>query len=176
MIKRPNIFIKKDVAKDFIEECNKKVISKDFIKECKEASKIFKRDKKLVLIEKRKGNIEFISKEGFRKQPKEIQEILFEYWKLNLNIGDLFLNTNDELVVVANEEDIKDIKEEEWAHEYITPLFTEGQLRKFIKEQTGSFIELRKYVGKRYLYLYSEFLGEYEQELQKAYLQDTGKW
>lgn len=132
--------------------------------------------KKLVLIEKRKGNIEFISKEGFRKQPKEIQEILFEYWKLNLNIGDLFLNTNDELVVVANEEDIKDIKEEEWAHEYITPLFTEGQLRKFIKEQTGSFIELRKYVGKRYLYLYSEFLGEYEQELQKAYLQDTGKW
>ncbi len=54
MIKRPNIFIKKDVAKDFIEECNKKVISKDFIKECKEASKIFKRDKKLVLIEKRR--------------------------------------------------------------------------------------------------------------------------
>lgn len=54
MIKRPNIFIKKDVAKDFIEECNKKVISKDFVKECKEASKIFKRDKKLVLIEKRR--------------------------------------------------------------------------------------------------------------------------
>ena len=110
--------------------------------------------------------MEFIAREEFIKQPKEIQEILFEYWKLNLSIGDLLLNTNDELVVIANEEDIKLIKEEEWAHENITPLFTEGQLTSFIEEQTEGFVEIRQYDGKKYLYLYSEFLGECEQEFQ----------
>lgn len=35
--------IKKDMAQDFIKECNDKVISKEFIIECKQAAKIFKR-------------------------------------------------------------------------------------------------------------------------------------
>lgn len=110
--------------------------------------------------------MEFIAREEFIKQPKEIQEILFEYWKLNLSIGDLFLNTNDELVVVANEEDIKDIKEEKWAHEYITPLFTEGQLRKFIEEQAEAYVEIRTFKEGRFLYINSESMGECEKQFE----------
>ena len=110
--------------------------------------------------------MEFIAREEFIKQPKEIQEILFEYWKLNLSIGDLLLNTNDELVVIANEEDIKLIKEEEWAHEYITPLFTEGQLRSFIEEQAEGYVEIRTFEEGRVLYIVSELMGECEKQFE----------
>ncbi len=110
--------------------------------------------------------MDFITKKEFINQPKENQEILFDYWKSNLSIGDLLLNTNDELVVITNEEDIKLIKEEKWAHEYITPLFTENQLRKFIEEQAEGYVEIRTFEEGRVLYIVSELMGECEKQFE----------
>ena len=110
--------------------------------------------------------MDFITKKEFINQPKENQEILFDYWKSNLSIGDLLLNTNDELVVITNEEDIKLIKEEKWAHEYITPLFTESQLRKFIEEQAEGYVEIRTFEEGRVLYIVSELMGECEKQFE----------
>lgn len=70
------------------------------------------------------------------------------------------------MVVITNEEDIKLIKEEKWAHEYITPLFTENQLRKFIEEQAEGYVEIRTFEEGRVLYIVSELMGECEKQFE----------
>jgi hypothetical protein len=106
--------------------------------------------------------LEFIAREEFTRQPKENQKILFEYWKLNLSIGDLLLDGNDDISIISNEEDIKLIKEEKC----VTPLFTEGQLRKFIEEQAEAYVEIRTFKEGRVLYIVSELMGECEKQFE----------
>lgn len=40
---KPNIRIRQERAKEFIEECNKNVISEPFIETCRQASKLFRK-------------------------------------------------------------------------------------------------------------------------------------
>lgn len=95
--------------------------------------------------------MEYISAEEFLKQPKEAQKVFIDWW--NPSIGDLYLNTP------GNREDFEQIVEVIYSQELANdaynnkncnmkesrgdyfPLFTEGQLRKFIEDKTGYKVE-----------------------------------
>lgn len=117
----------------------------------------------------RRDNMEFISPEKFLLQPKEIREVFLDWWKPT--IGDLYsykeIDLHDRIrcKCIRSEGHLINLNVIN-AKDRLIPLFTEGQLRSFIEEQTESFIEVRQYDGKKYLYLYSEILGECEQEFQ----------
>ena len=113
--------------------------------------------------------MKFVTPEKFLLQPKEIQQVFLNWWKLA--IGDLYsykeIDLHDRIrcKCIRSEGHLMNLNVIH-AKDGIIPLFTERQLRDFIEEQTESFIEVRQYDGKKYLYLYSEFLGECEQEFQ----------
>ncbi len=71
--------------------------------------------------------MEYISGKEFRKQPMEVQQVIFEWWRPSK--GDLFEN---DLIggfgVITGEKKLKN---------GLIPLLTEGQLRKFIEDKTG---------------------------------------
>ncbi len=99
--------------------------------------------------------MEFISAEEFLKQPKEVQEVFMEWWKPE--IGDLF-NVNmitvpediyngiphdiceNFLLVVDDRGNNSDFVKNGIDGE-VTPLFAEGQLRKFIEDKTNGKVE-----------------------------------
>ncbi|MBY6948409.1 hypothetical protein [Clostridium botulinum] len=74
--------------------------------------------------------MEYISAKEFRKQPMEVQQVIFEWWKPSK--GDLFEN---DLIggfgVITGEKKLKN---------GLIPLLTEGQLRRFIENKTESKI------------------------------------
>lgn len=95
--------------------------------------------------------MEFISVEEFLRQPKEVQEVFWEWW--NPSVGDLF---NVNMIVVPQDiyngipHDIYEnflLAVDNRANDSnfikfgidgkVTPLFTEGQLRKFIEDKTN---------------------------------------
>jgi hypothetical protein len=96
--------------------------------------------------------MEFISADKILKQPKEVQEVFMEWWKPS--VGDLifkratgfmtFVRDSNENVVLLNGYSyrIKGFKDT-----YI-PLFTEGQLRKFIEDKTDNTMDLKLNVWK----------------------------
>lgn len=81
--------------------------------------------------------MEFITVEQFQEQPKEVQEVFLDWWQPS--IGDLF--SSDILIgmgVITSRKFDKD--------GYI-PLFTEGQLRKFIEDKKGKIVEVNLFCG-----------------------------
>jgi len=85
--------------------------------------------------------MEFISVEEFLEQPEEVQEIFLSWFNENVWAYDL-----------VQEEDIimlyKDYVEERISVEYDSyPLFTEGQLRRFIEDKTGYHLEISTEFG-----------------------------
>ncbi len=110
--------------------------------------------------------MEFISAEEFRKQPVEVQKYFIDWFLENKSVTDL---VQVELHPVAEiklySEGFQDSKLQfEYKKEYqfkgkkingkyeITPLLTEGQLRKFIEDNTGGKVEFYPdvYHGERY--------------------------
>ncbi|VYU53252.1 hypothetical protein [Clostridium butyricum] len=100
--------------------------------------------------------MEFISAEEFRKQPVEVQKYFIDWFLENKSVTDL---VQVELHPVAEiklySEGFQDSKLQfEYKKEYqfkgkkingkyeITPLLTEGQLRKFIEDNTNCHIEI----------------------------------
>lgn len=92
--------------------------------------------------------MEYISAEEFLKQPKEVQEVFLDWWKPS--IGDLFVNKNFNLKqfgVLFDDGEIENYKYNRGNDNFRTfkidfiPLLTEGQLRKFIEDKTGTKIE-----------------------------------
>ncbi|HBJ1650900.1 TPA: hypothetical protein LA460_000119 [Clostridium botulinum] len=82
--------------------------------------------------------MEYISVEEFLKQPKEVQNVFIGWWKPSQ--GDLYSDLHNNILVINVQLELfksfaNDIKE------YATPLFTEGQLRKFIEDKTGGKVE-----------------------------------
>ena len=81
--------------------------------------------------------MEFITVEQFKEQPKEVQKVFLDWWKPNN--GDIYLDVYENNNVMEcchhikfmNNEDVKNMKEDGDA----IPLFTEGQLRKFISDK-----------------------------------------
>lgn len=88
--------------------------------------------------------MKFITVEQFQEQPKEIQKVLLDWWQPE--VGDIFqfvtvaFNNDDSAIGVLGSE--KQIKITQCGKgEYRTPLFTEGQLRKFIKDKLDMKIQ-----------------------------------
>lgn len=84
--------------------------------------------------------MEFITVEQFQEQPKEIQQVFLDWWQPS--VGDIFMdlapNSKKKLLVIEDEGDCVDI---ELIKSEVIPLFTEGQLRKFIEDKTGGKVE-----------------------------------
>ncbi|MBS5983875.1 MAG: hypothetical protein KIC67_14825 [Clostridium butyricum] len=84
--------------------------------------------------------MEFISVEEFLKQDENVQKVFLDWWtpsvgdicayKMGRNIDDYYLW---QMTCITCEYDIKGIM-------YDIPLLSEGQLRKFIEDKTGSKI------------------------------------
>lgn len=92
----------------------------------------------------RRFNVEFITAEQLKEQPKEIQKVFLDWWKPSN--GDIYLDVymNNKVIECChhikfmNNEDINYMKEDNDA----IPLFTEGQLRKFIEDKTSGIVKL----------------------------------
>jgi hypothetical protein len=88
--------------------------------------------------------MEFITVEQFKEQPVGVQEVFLDWWKPS--IGDIFqfetvvFNNDDSIIgVIGSKRQTKII--EDGKGKYRIPLFTEGQLRKFIEDKTNGKVE-----------------------------------
>lgn len=94
----------------------------------------------------------FIRKSTFNLLPESVQYVFLNWWKPT--DGDLFWWNQDRFIDCCDDsgfmgnEDINNLKE----YDDITPLFTEGQLRKFIEDKTGGKVEFYPdvYNGERF--------------------------
>lgn len=96
--------------------------------------------------------MEFISAKEFSNQPKEVQEVFMEWWKpqqFDLYLFDnktleITLRSDDDLILPIRSNSVWDEKAR------CIPLFTEGQLRRFIEDKTRKilFIDFEKIDGK----------------------------
>lgn len=107
--------------------------------------------------------MEFINPEEFKNQPKEIQEVFMEWWKPSM--GDLFCDIDAffmEHMGCLLETDKIEIINDDKKHGYYIPLFTEGQLRKFIENKMCGRIETIDYLSDGYdFYYYDEYNNQY---------------
>ncbi|NFH81690.1 hypothetical protein FDA09_17095 [Clostridium botulinum] len=71
--------------------------------------------------------MEYISEKEFRKQPMEVQQVIFEWWRPSK--GDLF--ENDLMGGFGA------VAQDNLFNNGLIPLLSEGQLRKFIEDKTG---------------------------------------
>ncbi len=111
--------------------------------------------------------MEFINPEEFKNQPKEIQKVFMEWWQPQQ--FDLYLFDKHFLQIVKKyDEDFilpykgNDVWEEKI---HCIPLFTEGQLRKFIEDKTNKIINIEHFSRGYEIIDYSE-LGN---DLLQAY-------
>lgn len=84
--------------------------------------------------------MEFITVEQFKEQPVEVQKMFLDWWKPR--IGDIFIFNTDEydnsdsnIGVLGSIKQINITRRSKG--KYRIPLFTEGQLRKFIEDKTN---------------------------------------
>lgn len=123
--------------------------------------------------------MEFIKAEEFLKQDKEVQEVLIEWWKNNINQCDLIYNIKFKKIRTLIDADMfnSDFKRNLILESSNIPLWTEGQLRMFIQDKTKDKYDilysfgLKKYIS-FYKYTENENKATYEVEnhdLLKAY-------
>ncbi|NFH81739.1 hypothetical protein FDA09_16380 [Clostridium botulinum] len=90
--------------------------------------------------------MEYISEKEFRKQPMEVQQVIFEWWRPSK--GDLFEN---DLIggfgVITGEKKLKN---------GLIPLLTEGQLRKFIEDNINKKVDIIHYINEGYILVVDE--------------------
>lgn len=82
--------------------------------------------------------MEYISAEEFLKQPNEVQNLLLDWWKCDN--GDLYINKME----YEHHKSFLEIRccFYEACKDNKIPLFTEGQLRKFIEDKTGYKVDI----------------------------------
>ncbi|MDB1924076.1 hypothetical protein PMY56_13555 [Clostridium tertium] len=87
--------------------------------------------------------MEFITIEQFKEQPKEVQKVFLDWWKPSN--GDIYLDVYKNNNVIECCHHIKFMNNEDVEHMKVDndaiPLFTEGQLRKFIEDKTNGKVE-----------------------------------
>ncbi|WP_346961606.1 hypothetical protein, partial [Clostridium sp.] len=107
--------------------------------------------------------MEFISAKEFSNQPKEVQEVFMEWWQPS--IGDLFCDVNaynNTFLDCIYNNNKNEVIESDKKHGYYIPLFTEGQLRKFIENKMCGRIETIDYLSDGYdFYYYDEYNNQY---------------
>lgn len=90
--------------------------------------------------------MEFITVEQFQEQPKEIQEVFLNWWKCDY--GDLYYYNEYPLEYKDFEIIDSDLERDiEGDFDYfksigVIPIFTEGQLRKFIEEKAECSLDV----------------------------------
>ena len=95
--------------------------------------------------------MEFITVEQFQEQPKEIQQVFLDWWKCNY--GDLYYYNEDPLeykdfeIINSNLECDLNGDFDYFKSIGVIPIFTEGQLRKFIEDRKGEIVEIRLCCG-----------------------------
>lgn len=81
--------------------------------------------------------MEFITVEQFKEQPVEVQKVFLDWWKPSN--GDIYLDIYKNNNVIECCHHIKFMNNEDVEHMKVDndaiPLFTEGQLRKFIEDK-----------------------------------------
>jgi hypothetical protein len=90
--------------------------------------------------------MEYISAEEFLKQDKEVQKVFLDWWKPS--IGDLFYSLDrrydfkiERIEAIFDDSTLFDTQENKG---YYKPLFTEGQLRKFIEDHGFRILEVSR--------------------------------
>ena len=78
--------------------------------------------------------MEFITVEQFKEQAKEVQEIFLEWWNQYISDYDLVQDENRIMLY-------KNYLERGYIENDSYPLFTEGQLRKFIEDKTDGVVK-----------------------------------
>lgn len=123
--------------------------------------------------------MEFITVEQFKEQPKEIQEVFLNWWKCDY--GDLYYYNEYPLEYKDFEIIDSDLEcDIEGDFDYfksigVIPIFTEGQLRKFIEDNTRYKIESNLYRNGYDIYLCEDdgcYIKAYEsvdKDLLQAY-------
>lgn len=98
--------------------------------------------------------MEFITVEQFQEQPKEVQKVFLDWWKCDY--GDLYYY-NENLLKYKDFKIIDNDLECEVYGDFdyfkktgVIPIFTEGQLRKFIEDKTKTKIETSLTVYNQY--------------------------
>lgn len=85
--------------------------------------------------------MEFITVEQFKEQPVEVQKVFLDWWQPEEN--DIYYGVNENKAFLVGKHDTD---YELWNHMSITnmiiPIFTEGQLRKFIEDKTDGIVKL----------------------------------
>lgn len=79
--------------------------------------------------------MEYINAEQFLEQPEEVQKVFIEWWERNVNETDLIYQ--ETFSTGLKQRVTIDIFKNAQGIFCIRPLFTEGQLRKFIEDKTG---------------------------------------
>ena len=96
--------------------------------------------------------MEFITVEQFKEQPKEVQKVFLNWWKCEpFNIYAWCWNLKDNkwsIESCCNQIQADTINKGKTIGDII-PLFTEGQLRKFIEDKTGGKVD-SSFGGKTY--------------------------
>lgn len=90
--------------------------------------------------------MEFITVEQFKEQPKEVQKVFLDWWEPR--VGDLFTwidqdkHDMSELGCCCSELQAE-ITDKNKSLDNRIPLFTEGQLRKFIEDKEHCLLDIR---------------------------------
>lgn len=119
--------------------------------------------------------MEFIKAEEFLKQPVEVQKVLLEWWKINATEFDLigyigkspaykrsFPSLVRNVAIDCFELSIE-----------IIPLFTEGQLRKFIEDKTGCKISISPSLEGKYHVGYDQYADNEDGDLKSLVYLDN---
>ncbi|WP_373205951.1 hypothetical protein [Clostridium tertium] len=105
--------------------------------------------------------MEFITVEQFKEQPKEVQEVFLDWWKCEpFNIYAWCWNLKDNkwsIESCCNQIQADTINKGKTIGDII-PLFTEGQLRKFIEDKTGGKVDA-SFNGETYTVYSNEDFG-----------------
>lgn len=91
--------------------------------------------------------MEFITVEQFKEQPKEVQKVFLDWWKCDY--GDLYYYNEDPLeykdfeIVDNNLECDIEGDFDYFKSIGVIPIFTEGQLRKFIEDKECCLLDIK---------------------------------
>lgn len=87
--------------------------------------------------------MDYISVKEFLKQPKEVWKVLLDWWKPE--VGDVYCslyNNQEDNVMVINQCQFEFATFKEDIKKYGIPLLTEGQLRRFIEDETQGKMDI----------------------------------
>lgn len=90
--------------------------------------------------------MDYISAEEFLKQPNEVQKVFLDWWQQNILPHDLYKTRGTRSDVICLKNDIEYINAVKDLIKDAIPLFTEGQLRRFIEDKGYKYIGINNFL------------------------------